>query len=236
MRSAMARLDQCAPVRVDGRERAASPALRPLTARRSGATIGMIIPPEAMTERRDTRQRILAATLRLIVANGLERTPMSAVGRAAGVGMGTIYHYFPSKEELVNVLYRELKAQSHSAMLRGYRADAPVRERFFCIWRNIFQLYRDQQDLYRFLEQHSFSPVITPESKAYGERSWGEAHRVIEDGLAQQILKPLPVKLLLRIAGAPLFTLVQAHIAGEIALDEALIEEAVTACWDAVKR
>jgi AcrR family transcriptional regulator len=189
-----------------------------------------------MTESKDKRQQILAATLQLIVANGLERTPMSAVGRAAGVGMGTIYHYFPSKEELINVLYRELKAQSHMAMLRGYRVDAPVRARFFCIWRNIFHLYREQQDLYRFLEQYSFSPVITPESKAYGDSTWSEAHRVIEDGLAQQILKPLPVKLLLRIAGAPLFNLVQGHITGEIVLDEALIEEAVTACWDAIKR
>jgi AcrR family transcriptional regulator len=189
-----------------------------------------------MTESRDKRQQILAATLRLIVTNGLERTPMSAVGRAAGVGMGTIYHYFPSKEELINVLYRELKAQSHSAMLHGYRADAPVRERFFCIWRNIFHLYRDKQDLYRFLEQYSFSPMITSESKVYGDSTWNEAHRVVQDGLTQQILKPLPVKLLLRIAGAPLFNLVQGHIAGEIVLNEALIEEAVTACWDAIKR
>ncbi len=189
-----------------------------------------------MTEEKNKRQQILDATLRLIVANGMERTPMSAVAQAAGVGMGTIYHYFSSKEELINVLYRELKAQTHTSMLHNYRRNAPVRERFFRIWCNIFYLYRDHQDLYRFLEQFSFSPVITPESKAYGESTWAEAHRLIEEGLDQQILKPLPIKLLLRIAGAPLFNLVQGHINGEIVLDDALIEEAVTACWDAIKR
>lgn len=91
-----------------------------------------------MSEYKNKRQVILDTTLCLIVKNGLEATPMSLIGKEAGVGMGTIYHYFPGKEDLVNVLYHELKVRTNRAMLMSYSPDAPVRERFFRIWRNLF--------------------------------------------------------------------------------------------------
>jgi AcrR family transcriptional regulator len=49
----------------------------------------------------EKRDAILAAALRLIARFGLHNTPMSAVAREAGVAVGTVYLYFPSKEELL---------------------------------------------------------------------------------------------------------------------------------------
>ena len=86
-----------------------------------------------MLDEREKRDIILETTLRLVVERGLESAPMSLIAKEAGVGMGTIYHYFPSKEELVNVLYRELKMGVHEAMLQHYQRSSPIRERFFTI-------------------------------------------------------------------------------------------------------
>jgi TetR/AcrR family transcriptional regulator, repressor of fatR-cypB operon len=188
-----------------------------------------------MTSRRDKRQNILDTTLRLIVKHGLEATPMSLIGRQAHVGMGTIYHYFPSKESLVNVLYGELKVKVNQAMLHNYKREAPVRERFFQIWRNLFHFYLENPDAYRFLEQYSVSPIITAESRAHGMKLWEEPIRVFEDGKAHQVLKPLDIYLLALIANAPLLNLVNGHLAGQIVLDDRSIEAAIIACWDAIK-
>jgi len=188
-----------------------------------------------MATSKNKRQTILETTLRLIVKHGLEATPMSLIGKEAHVGMGTIYHYFPSKEALVNVLYHELKVKVNHAMLRNYLPDAPVRERFFRIWRNLFHYYLDNPDLYRFLEQYSVSPIITAESKAEGMKLWEEPIRVFEDGQRAQVLKPYDIHLLALIANAPLLNLLNGHLAGQIRLDEPSIEAAITACWDAIK-
>lgn len=189
----------------------------------------------SMAVRKNKRQKILDTTLRLIVVHGLEATPMSLIGKEAGVGMGTIYHYFSSKQALVNVLYHELKVRTHQAMLQNYSPDAPVRERFFGIWRNLFHFYLKNPDLYRFLEQYSFSPIITAESKAEGMKFWQEPIRVFEDGQRAQVLKLYDINLLALIANAPLLSLVNGHLAGQIQLDEQRIEVAITACWDAIK-
>ena len=55
------------------------------------------------------KEAITTAALRLLVSKGIRATPMSAIAKEAGTGMGTIYNYFPNKEMLVNALYVEVK-------------------------------------------------------------------------------------------------------------------------------
>jgi AcrR family transcriptional regulator len=53
----------------------------------------------------DKRQAILDATLKLISKNGFHGTAMSKVAKEAGVSTGIIYHYFDSKDDLMDKLY-----------------------------------------------------------------------------------------------------------------------------------
>ena len=182
------------------------------------------------------RDDILKATLKLIVQHDLEHTSMDMIAKEAKVGMGTIYNYFSSKEELVNQLYLELKRNLGNAILQDYSPEAPLREQFFGLWRNLFQFHLRHPDVFQFLEQYSFSPIITPETKALvGWKLWDLSIQIIEHGRKQQILKDLPADILLLIATSPINNLVKEHISGRISLDESRVEAALTACWDAIK-
>jgi AcrR family transcriptional regulator len=55
------------------------------------------------TEAPPSRERVLDAAARVFAAEGLD-APMPAVAAAAGVGVGTIYRAFGSKEELIAAL------------------------------------------------------------------------------------------------------------------------------------
>lgn len=48
-----------------------------------------------------TRRALLKAAADLMVRDGFDATSMKQIARAAGVGDATIYHYFPSKEQLL---------------------------------------------------------------------------------------------------------------------------------------
>jgi AcrR family transcriptional regulator len=68
---------------------------------------------------RERRQRILDATIALASEGGFDAVQMRSVAEQAGVALGTLYRYFPSKIHLlVSALARELE-----------RADAATRER-----------------------------------------------------------------------------------------------------------
>jgi AcrR family transcriptional regulator len=56
--------------------------------------------PKAVNKE-ERRAKIATSALSLFIQNGFESTSMSQVAAAAGIGKGTIYEYFESREELV---------------------------------------------------------------------------------------------------------------------------------------
>ena len=88
--------------------------------------------------RQATRARLLAAAAEEFSRAGLERASIDAISLAAGYGKGTIYNYFPSKEELFLAVVEEASAQAGSP--GPARDGVPARERLratlagFCAW------------------------------------------------------------------------------------------------------
>src|SRR6185437_15341352 len=71
---------------------------------------------------RATVDAILEAAARVLVKEGFERTTTNRVAEAAGVSVGSLYQYFPSKEALVAALVdrhnEEMRAEVLAALER----------------------------------------------------------------------------------------------------------------------
>lgn len=70
------------------------------------------------------RERILTAARELFAARGLDVT-LDDVGRAAGVGVGTVYRRFPNKEALVDALFEEELEKMSAAAERALADEDP---------------------------------------------------------------------------------------------------------------
>jgi len=68
--------------------------------------------PRKRADAKRNRERLLAAARDLIAEQGMTAS-MEAVARRAGLGIGTLYRHFPTREALVEALYRE----EHTALL-----------------------------------------------------------------------------------------------------------------------
>src|SRR5260221_4167902 len=53
-----------------------------------------------------THQRLIRAALELFSSRGYHDTTTAQIAKKAGVAEGTIYRHFPSKQQLLNELYR----------------------------------------------------------------------------------------------------------------------------------
>ena len=62
-------------------------------------------------EKAATRTLVLEAALRLFAAKGYFNTSIQDIRREAGVSIGSIYHYFSSKEVIAQDLYQSLLSQ-----------------------------------------------------------------------------------------------------------------------------
>lgn len=67
-------------------------------------------------KRRETRQRIVDAGLKLFASNGYEATTLDAIAAEAGISRRTFFHYFKSKDEILISMQSGLGEQLAAAI------------------------------------------------------------------------------------------------------------------------
>jgi AcrR family transcriptional regulator len=186
-----------------------------------------------MVEKQDA---IFDATLKLVSERGFHDAPTSSIAQEAGVGVGTIYRYFENKEDLIDELYKRLKLQLAQAMLAGYSADLPLRERFRRIWINTARYYIDHPLETAFMEQYANSPFLKPETAGIHADYFRPVYEFIENGIYEGILKDFSEEIFGSLTLEVAISLAKKHRAGTIVLTGDTLEQAMDACWDAIKR
>ena len=181
------------------------------------------------------REQILVAALMLVSRHGFHGTSMSMLAEEAGCGAGTIYNYFPGKDELMQDLFRTLKTQFMAAIFAGDNEQEPLQARFMCMWKNAIRFFMDYPDIAAFFQQYHSSPYYNEESQAFTEAAIRPLVAVFEQAMRAGTLRILPQPVLESLTIDLATSLARRHIQGEITLDESLIEETGLACWQSLQ-
>lgn len=187
----------------------------------------------------DKRDEIVRAALELIAEQGFHGSPMAELAKRAGVGTGTIYRYFANKDVLIAELFTEIENRLNPLLQQGYDPGRPVRERFLHLGTVLLRYFIENPLDFRYLEQFFNSPYGTEHRRAKlsGELDNKDVYcNLFEDGMAQQLLKDLPLPVLFALAFGPLLAVARDHILGFVQLDERLLECTIESCWDAICR
>ncbi|MGD9049571.1 MAG: TetR/AcrR family transcriptional regulator [Anaerolineae bacterium] len=186
-----------------------------------------------MTTKRDA---VLEATLELISEHGFHGTAMSMIADRAGVGAGTIYRYFDSKEDLVTQLYLEVKREMGKAILADYSEELSLRERFRTLWLNMLHYYMEHACELAFLEQFDNSPYMVPEVREAFSEYYEPLMRYFQYAFREGVFKKMPLAMLSTFTLEVAVSLAKHHAAGELTLDDETKELAMNATWDALSR
>jgi AcrR family transcriptional regulator len=186
-----------------------------------------------MTNKRD---KIVLATRDLIFEKGLQDLSMSQIAERAEVGMGTIYNYFTGKDELVYCLYDKAKSTMSAFVMDGYDERQPVVVLFLHVLSRIVEYGVQYPREFRLSQQLAQVPFIQAQAETTEYPLAKAFEHLFSEAKNQRLLKDMPDPVMaLFIAGA-LNALVEAHTTRQLQLDAALIDQAVAACWDAIKR
>jgi len=184
----------------------------------------------------DKKSAVLWATLELISEQGFQGTPMSQIAQRANIGVGTIYRYFSSKEDLINALYIDVKARLVQYTLRNYLESMPVRESFLLILRNIVDYFVEKPAELLFMEQYANSPLITAATHEEGLRMFEPVNNLFKCAREEHLLKELPMEMLNTLAFGATISLAKLWLFGEVKLDSTILDAGLDAIWDAIKR
>jgi TetR/AcrR family transcriptional regulator, repressor of fatR-cypB operon len=185
-------------------------------------------------DRPDRRESIMAAALGCLVERGFYGTAMPLIADKAGVAAGTIYHYFDSKETLVNALYRSWKTVVAQRVFTAFPQEAPVREQFRVMWHEMIAFAMEEPEAFVFIELHNHASYLDDESRAVDRTLKDFTRGVIQFAQGQGLLKPLDASVLMELVFGAFVGMMRAHVEARIALSPEIIAKAEEACWDAV--
>jgi AcrR family transcriptional regulator len=122
----------------------------------------------------DRRRQILDAGIRVFARQGFHSCRVADIADEAGVAYGLVYHYFKSKEQLMNELFTERWSLLLAASEEIDSQDLPPREKLVGIARFIIDSYRHDPELMQVIivevtrAANSFGRTHLPEiSRAY---------------------------------------------------------------------
>jgi AcrR family transcriptional regulator len=155
------------------------------------ATVRKSRPRERRSDAARNHEALVLAATAAVHREG-PRVSMATIAADAGVGVGTLYRHFPSREDLLNYLthrsFEQVLSNAQGAERDGTTASDALR-------RFIEAAIAQRDEL--VLPLHGGSPVIVPETLAVREQVHRAVQRIIErgrtDGTIDQDVTPRDV-------------------------------------------
>ena len=99
----------------------------------------------------DKRRMILDAAVRVFARQGFHTCRVSDIADEAGVAYGLVYHYFSSKEQILDTLFLDRWDVMLAAILEVDSRTIPPREKLYAIASFIIDSYRRDPDLMKVI-------------------------------------------------------------------------------------
>jgi AcrR family transcriptional regulator len=128
------------------------------------------------------REQILQAAVRVFARQGYESTRVGDVAKEAGVAYGLVYHYFGSKEAVLEAVFREAWGRLLAAVALAEETGADAPEQLSLVVKIVLRAWRDDPDLVRLLVREiTRSPHIQDELDEIAQ-AFASLERIVRRG------------------------------------------------------
>jgi AcrR family transcriptional regulator len=123
----------------------------------------------------EKRRQILDAAVRVFAHQGFHATRVSDIADEAGVAYGLVYHYFNSKDQVLNELFLERWSLLLAAIEEAERSAGSHREKLGAVAGFIFESYRHDPELMKVIIVE-----VTRAANSFGQTHLTEIRRAYE--------------------------------------------------------
>jgi len=180
------------------------------------------------------RDDILDATLDLVVEQGLAAFSFSKLFQRAGVGAGTVYNYFESKDALLEALFADVSSRMDKGVLKHWSRDASLPAQFDTLLRGFALYVVENPREVSFIETCSRTPSIPRKLRERVTPAQKAGLQLISEGQAAGLIRPMAPHLAMAIASGLIASVVGASGSGKYDFGQAELDTVIDASWRAL--
>lgn len=152
-----------------------------------------------MKEQTDKRKAILDAALILFTERGFHGTPTSLIAQEAGVATGTLFHYFKTKEELIESLYLNIKKEAGTVLRDAAKSKGDWREKLANAYMEYAKWGLKNAQKIHFMQQFCYSPFISKATHQEGISNFLFLIDEIALGIKEGVIRDYPPEIVLSV-------------------------------------
>lgn len=184
-----------------------------------------------MTDRsinQEKRRLLLEAAVRVFAQKGFHGARVGDVAAEAGVAHGLVYHYFSSKDELLETIFRETWTALLAAMREVEEGDDPAREQLRKVGAIVLRTWTRDPDLVRVLVNEVTRGPQLQREIAEIRQAFEAIERIVVSGQERGELRDgLDPRLAAYVFYGALEEILTGWILGELDADVVVAERAV---------
>ncbi len=146
--------------------------------------------------RPERKTEFLKAALKLFVARGVQNTSTAEIARKAGTAAGTLFLYFPTKQDLMDELVLTIGRDQSEYIGSLLVPSLSVRETFLAIWKGSLHWFLDHMDEYRYVQQVRDTRIIGEKTVRKSEQFFQYYFMAVQKGLEAGRIKKYPIELI----------------------------------------
>lgn len=187
------------------------------------------------TVQNSKRGKIIETALELFVNQGLQQTSMAQISKVSKVAVGTIYHHFEGKDELVQEIYIHIKKEFGVATLFSEEEKKlTYKERFGVKMKKSYAFFAKNNLYFLFDEMHNHSPLISNELKEEATKYYQESYDLINEGIETGILSSKHIHMIAPWAHNAIATLIKIKLNNEEELPEDDLNDFIEMTWNGI--
>ena len=144
----------------------------------------------------DRREKFLEAALKLFVANGVQRTSTADIAKEAGSAAGTLFLYFPTKQDLIDELVLKIAKEQAEHVTSLLKATLSARDTFFAIWNGTIRWFMENMDAYLYIQQVRDSGMVSEAVAQETQKFFGYYFDAIQKGRKEGAIQPYSLELI----------------------------------------
>lgn len=184
----------------------------------------------------EIKESVLSAALELIAEGGFQQSPMSKLAKLADVSVGSIYLYFPSKDELIVSLFEDVRQKMQEYIFSRYNPNASIRERYDSLFTCICSYYLENKRHFVFMDQFALSGYNKTALDAFSEDVAKGIVAYYKDGVKAGELKDVSFDIMISLTHGSIVSLIKKHHMGFAKVTPEVLAALKECIWQAISK
>ncbi len=168
----------------------------------------------------ERQQKVLDATLEIVVAEGMLKTSISKIAKRAKSSPGIIYHYFEDKDQIMHTLYRNIFREMMVHLLSDLDLEQACLERYKNLWIRKYQYHFNNPAQTVFIEQYKNSSYYTKKQEQETSSMMTELIAMVQNDVKRGLVVNLPLNVIYTMTLTVAINLAKFHIQENLSLGE----------------